>query len=232
MRAHVPYEKLVARKLRENRRDRDLAYARAVGCTSVEMFNAQGDGHVAVLRHYGLSDGMAVYDLGCGCGRTAQALQRSGWIGKYVGADVVRKLVDELNRKCPGYLALVNRTSTIVAEDESMDMVFNWSVFTHLQPEESYLYMADSFRAMKPGGKLVFSFLEFEDANHHQIFHRRLKTYAESRRPTIQDSFLHRDWLRTWARQIGFAEPVFTAGSDDTNFPPFWQSLAAMEKPA
>jgi SAM-dependent methyltransferase len=66
----------------------------------MDEFAAQGDGHVAVLRHNGLMDGMAVYDLGCGCGRTAQALYRSGWQGTYTGADVVPELLNRLARQC------------------------------------------------------------------------------------------------------------------------------------
>ncbi|WP_298394844.1 hypothetical protein [Sphingobium sp.] len=45
------------------------------------------------------------------------------------------------------------------------------------------------------------------------------------------DAFLHRDWIRPFAREAGFAEPRFTDGSDDRHHPPFWQSLAVLEKP-
>ncbi|MEO6091865.1 MAG: hypothetical protein ABIT04_06300 [Novosphingobium sp.] len=61
--------------------DRSLALAQAIGAENMVTFASQGDGHVAVLGHHGLIDGMNIYDLGCGCGRTAQALTRSGWKG-------------------------------------------------------------------------------------------------------------------------------------------------------
>lgn len=45
------------------------------------------------------------------------------------------------------------------------------------------------------------------------------------------DAFLHRDWIRRFARNAGFSAPHFTHGSDDRHHPLFWQSLAVMEKP-
>ncbi|KQN21279.1 hypothetical protein ASE86_14880 [Sphingomonas sp. Leaf33] len=212
--------------------DRDLAFAQAVGSPSVELFHSQGDGHVAVLRHHGLTDGMAVYDLGCGCGRTAQALQRSGWTGKYIGHDIVPGFIDELRAKCPGYEAHVHRRPSLLAGDETLDLIFHWSVFTHLPPEECYLYLRDSFRALKPGGRIVFSFLELTDPAHWVVFDNRVDRTAREASLPLMDTFLHRDWIVLWAERLGFTRPDFTDGSDETHHAPFWQALATMTKPA
>ncbi len=226
------YEALVARKRRKHRGDPDMAMMASIGSLSREEFIRQGDGHVAVLVHHGLRDGMSVYDLGCGSGRTALALQRSGWRGTYKGADIVRSLVTYLKTKCLGYDAVVHRDLSIAAPSNSLDMVFHWSVFTHLYPEECYIYMEDIFRALKPGGKMVFSFLELEDENHHSIFQRRLAQFRRRGWSATLDTFLHRDWIRFWAQDIGFADVMFTDGSDASAHPQFWQGLAVMTKPA
>jgi ubiquinone/menaquinone biosynthesis C-methylase UbiE len=176
---------------------------------------------------------MSVYDLGCGCGRTAQALRRAGWQGRYVGADIVEGFVSELKRKCPGFEAHVHREPSIVAEDASVDMLFHWSVFTHVSLEECFLYLEDSFRALKPGGKLVFSFLELTDPSHYdRIFDNRVGRLRRNKRLKLLDTFLHRDWIELWARKIGFGTPEFTAGDDQSSHPQMWQTLAALVKPA
>lgn len=226
------YRRIVRNKLRDMPGDRSLALAQAIGAETMETFASQGDGHVAVLRHNGLADGMAVYDLGCGCGRTAQALRRSGWRGRYTGADVVPELLEELALRCPGYATVLNVTPTIAAPDASLDMVFHWSVFTHLFPAEAYLYTAEAFRVLKPGGRMVFSFLEMEEAAHDRVWQANLKLLKEGKAAAQLDAFLHRDWIRRFAREAGFAEPRFTDGLDETHHAPFWQSLAVMEKPA
>jgi SAM-dependent methyltransferase len=221
----------VRNKLRQMPDHRSLALAQAIGALTMETFVSQGDGHVAVLRHYGLADGMAVYDLGCGCGRTAQALRRSGWQGHYTGADVVPELLEELAHQCPEYATVLNLTPAIVAPDASLDIVFHWSVFTHLYPTECYLYTADAFRALKPGGKMVFSFLEREDPAHDVVWQNNLRHLRNGAAVEQLDAFLHRDWIRSFARDAKFLEPHFTDGSDDTHHPAFWQALAVMEKP-
>jgi SAM-dependent methyltransferase len=226
------YALLLERKFKMYKGDRALAFAEAVGSLSVELFREQGDAHVMVLRHYGLADGMAVYDLGCGCGRTAQALQRSGWHGRYTGADIVAPFIDELKTTCPGYEAWVHNKPTLRADDATLDLVFHWSVFTHLSPEECFLYLKDSFRALKPGGKTVFSFLEAHEPLHQRVFATRVQGLERGSPDPILDTYLHKDWIVHWAAQLGFNPPVFTHGEDATHHPPFWQTLAAMEKPA
>lgn len=198
----------------------------------MQEFESQGDGHVAVLRHHGLADGMAIYDLGCGCGRTAQALQRLGWKGSYTGADVVPELLQELSSQCPDYETKLNFSPAIVAPEGSLDILFHWSVFTHLYPGESYLYMVEAFRALKPGGKMIFSFLELEEEAHDRVWEDNLNHIRKGNRAEHLDSFLHRDWICRFARNAGFVALNFTDGSDDLHHPSFWQSLAVMEKPS
>jgi SAM-dependent methyltransferase len=225
------YNALIARNRRKFRQNEDMAMIASIGDVSRQEFERQGDAHVAVLRHHGLDDGMTVYDLGCGCGRTAMALQRNGWRGAYKGADIAKPLINYLKANCPGYEAMVHRDNTIAAPDTSLDMIFHWSVFTHLYPEECFLYMEDSFRALKPGAKLIFSFLEFEEAKHHGIFASQVRQFRKRGWSATLDVFLHRDWIRLWARQIGFEDITFTDGTDGTHHPEFWQALVAMRKP-
>ena len=225
------YRRIVRRKLRRMPNDRALALAQAIGSDTMEGFVMQGDAQVSVLRHHGLTDGMTVYDLGCGCGRTAQALHRSGWQGRYTGADVVRELLDELKLQCPGYETVLNTSPKIVASDASLDVVFHWSVFTHLYPAESYLYVLDSFRALRPGGKLVFSFLEMEDPAHDRVWQNNLTHLRRGDAAQQLDAFLHRDWIARFARDAGFLPPQFTNGSDDSNHPAVWQAVAVLQKP-
>lgn len=225
------YQRHLNGRLRLHRNDRDLAFADSIGSSSLELFVEQGDGQVIALKYYGLEDGMAIYDLGCGCGRTAQALRRTGWRGRYMGADIVDAFVAELKRKCPDFEAVVNRRPTIVAGDSSLDLVFHWSVFTHITPEDCFLYMEDIFRALKPGGKLVFSFLEMTDPRHYSVFESRLQRLRRKKRLQLPDTFLHRDWISLWADKIGFGNVAFTDGDDSSNHPPMWQSVVSMVKP-
>jgi ubiquinone/menaquinone biosynthesis C-methylase UbiE len=218
--------------LRRHRQDEDLAYALAIGSLSVELFDSQGDLQVEVLRHHGLADGMTIFDLGCGSGRTAQALQRSGWLGAYHGADIIARFAERIRYKCPGYKAVTHQKPSIPMPDASVDMLYHWSVFTHIPVEECYLYLRDIHRVLKPGGRTVFSFLELNDPGHWRIFNPRIEYLENNRRPPLLDVFLHRDWIAIFAERLGFDRPQFTAGDDGTHHPAFWQTLAVLDKPA
>lgn len=226
------YQRHLNGRLRLHRKNRDLAFADSIGSESIELFIQQGDAQVAALKHHGLVDGMSIYDLGCGCGRTAQALQRAGWRGRYIGADIVAEFVSELKRKCPGFEAHVHRRPSIVAGDSSLDIIFHWSVFTHIALEDCFLYLEDSFRALKPGGKLIFSFLELTDQQHYAaVFESRLKRRRGSKTLHLLDTFLHREWIRLFTDRIGFSELAFTDGQESALHPPIWQTVAMMVKP-
>ncbi|WP_257211444.1 hypothetical protein [Sphingobium sp. IP1] len=54
-------------------------------------------------------------------------------------------------------------------------MVVDWSVFTYLYPGKSYLYTVDAFCALKPGGKMIFSFLELEEPAHDRVWNANLE---------------------------------------------------------
>ncbi len=229
--AMLSYDSIVETLM--SRHPHEIAMYKAIGCNNFEEYCDTGNTQVAVLQHYGLRDGMTVYDLGCGSGRTAQALMRAGWKGAYKGSDVVQALVDYVNAKCPGFPAFVNRSLSIVADDDSLDMIFHWSVFTHLFVEECYIYLQDIFRARKPGGRLVFSFLELEsEAHRHRVFVARVSQFRTGFQKTHLDTFLHRDWIRRWAAEIGFTVPEFTDGDDGSRHRATWQTLAVMDKPA
>ena len=218
--------------LKRYRHNEDLAYAVAIGSLSVELFDRQGDLQVEVLGHHGLVDGMTVFDLGCGSGRTAQALQRAGWQGTYHGADIIERFAERVRRKCPGYNAVTHQKPSIPMPDASIDLLYHWSVFTHISPEECYLYMRDIHRVLKPGGRMVFSFLELTDPDHWPVFESRVNVMARDRQPTLLDAFLHRDWIANFADRLGFTPPRFTAGNDASSHPQFWQALAVLDKPA
>lgn len=226
----INYRRHISRLLAEM--PREEAMIKAIGAPDARGYATFGDVQVQVLRAHGLINGMSIYDLGCGSGRTAQALQRNGWEGSYMGHDVVPELVDHLIRTCPGFSARTHLGLSLLAEDSSLDMVYHWSVFTHLLPEECYVYLKDTHRSLKPGGTLLFSFLELEDQRHDRLFHERASSFERHDVIPLLDTFLHRDWIRAWASELAFSPPKFTAGKDATHHPAFWQSLVRMTRVA
>lgn len=226
------YTDLIKNLIKEHPGDYDLAMAKAVGSPTHEAFVKQGSQQVDMLRRLGLCDGMRIYDLACGSGRTAQALQAEGWSGQYKGADIIPELVEHLRSKCPGFDVVVHTDLSIDAVDSSIDMIYAWSLFTHLLFEETYIYAEDAHRALKSGGWLIFSFLEFDIPTHWAVFNNRLEMIKRGENPAHLDIFLHRGMIAKWAERLGYDAPVFIDGNDvqATTQGPFGQSVAALRK--
>jgi len=88
------------------------------------------------------------------------------------GIDVVQDLLDYATELCQrdDWAFIKSTDFKIPMENNSVDMATCFSVFTHLLHEETYAYLAEVRRVLKPGGKIVFSFLDFSIPEHWTVF--------------------------------------------------------------
>lgn len=195
-------------------------------------WNAVGSIEAAILRYAGLRDGMRLVDLGCGSGRLAQALPRTADVN-YLGLDVVPALLDYARSICPRHYRFERNLSLTFPEPTaSADMICAFSVFTHLLPEETYLYLEDALRILRPGGKVVLSFLEFANPEHWPAFENVVNAQRTSSRPHL-NTFLERGAIKVFAQRLGFKAPIFIGGDEAPwrSQPPLWQAVAILGKP-
>ncbi len=172
-------------------------------------FDAMGTVEFALLRLLGLQPDWSVIDVGCGSGRLAVKLR--DWLrGPYVGTDVLPGILDHARGLCPRPDWTFTQTDgqTIPAPNESADLVCFFSVFTHLAHTETWRYILESKRVLKPGGLLVASFLEFRIRSHWAIF----SDDCAERNPTILNQFMGRDAFEAFAFNAGLQIKAFHDG--------------------
>lgn len=168
-------------------------------------YDVQGPQSVDILEHHGVRDGVSIVDFGCGSGRVAKYLGIRFPGVSYTGIDVVQALLDYASRQCPKHFRfMLNHDIALPLEPDSADFFVAFSVFTHLLHEETYLYMAQARRALKRGGKLVFSFLEFGAPHHWEIFRSTVATRREHVRYHM-NTFIEPVAIRLWADWLGFS---------------------------
>ncbi len=89
----------------------------------------------------------------------------------------------------------------IPESDEVADMVCFFSVFTHLMEEESFLYLREAKRVLKPAGRIVASYLDIARPMTWEIFETNVRS-ARWRQEKPMDIFLSAAFFETWAAKL------------------------------
>jgi len=124
-----------------------------------------------------------VLDVGCGTGRIAAAL--AGYLspeGRYEGFDIVARSVEWCRREIGArrdnmrfqqadvYNALYNPDGADRASeyrfpypDDSFDVVYLTSIFTHMLPADFERYLEEIARTLRPGGRSLITYFLLND---------------------------------------------------------------------
>jgi len=130
---------------------------RVAGTGDADWFLRSGRaGFDAIAAHAPLAELQAVLDFGCGCGRVTR------WWGDFdgtvAGSDVSGPAVEWCSANLP--FARFERNALappLVFEDESFDLVYALSVFTHLTAELQLAWRDELRRVLRPGGRLLLT---------------------------------------------------------------------------
>lgn len=175
-----------------NNSQKSDAYAVAIGSVDAEAFNYFGKMEADLLYQYGLSDESFLVDVGCGSGRLALALA-SRFNGSYLGTDISPELIAHargiVQSKNFDFVETIGLT--IPAADNSVDFACFFSVLTHLRHEESYLFLEDTVRSLKSGGKIIFSFLDFSQSSHWAQFEPILNALRNGKPSPVNQMMSH-----------------------------------------
>jgi SAM-dependent methyltransferase len=197
---------------RKEEQSLDHAMQQAIG----GQFDAFGILERELLIQSGLRKDDYLIDVGCGSGRLTKPLTQY-LSGKYLGTDIVPDLVDYARNLVarPDWRFEVVQDLYIPEEDDTADMVAFFSVFTHLLHEQSFVYLREAKRVLKPAGKIVFSFLEFAIPSHWAVFEFNINDINGDHPLNM---FMSRDAITAWAGHLDLEIETILDG-DQPNIP-------------
>jgi len=130
---------------------------------SADYFLANGAEAAAILvRLLGragrsFEDCEAVLDFGCGCGRVTRHLRSFG-LANLVGCDIDARAIEWCSRNLPfAQFQLTKVTPPLPQPNAAFDLVYAFSVFTHLPERLQRLWIDELRRVVRPAGFAVLS---------------------------------------------------------------------------
>jgi SAM-dependent methyltransferase len=100
----------------------------------------------------------SILDFGCGCGRMLLWLEELGRMRALHGTDIDPEAVAWCREHIPYARLSVNEGDPpLPFEDDTFDLIFNHSVFTHIDERRQDAWLAELHRVTRPGGFLVLS---------------------------------------------------------------------------
>ena len=100
----------------------------------------------------------SILDFGCGCGRMLMWLEELGRTRALHGTDIDAEAIAWCREHIPYATLSVNGDDPpLPFANEAFDLIFNHSVFTHIDEQRQDAWLAELHRITQPGGLLVLS---------------------------------------------------------------------------
>lgn len=198
------------------------AYPQDGGVGAVGEDDLFGQLELGLLRMEGLQPDQSLVDFGCGYGRLALYAVPFLTGGRYIGIDIsetflaiaankVRQIVP--TPTCE--VSWVRQPGTrFLVPDASVDWILAASVFTHMEHEDTYRYLVDARRIIRPDGRFVFTCLPLTLENAREIFEVEAGMDFEARWGRVRCIATSVDLMNSLAQMSGWKVLHWYAGDD------------------
>jgi SAM-dependent methyltransferase len=142
-----------------------------------------------IEKYLGHQEGLSILDFGCSSGRVLRHFwqQKKSYSWKLAGVDVQARPIEWMRQNFPTDFRVYvgNTLPHLPFEDNSMDVIYGFSVFTHIKYQWD-AWILELRRILKPGGLLIQT-IHTENAWNFYRAHKDQPGFRKSHSSTVLD---------------------------------------------
>jgi SAM-dependent methyltransferase len=174
-------------------------------------FDRMGQIELAILTDAGLKPSSTLLDFGCGTGRLAVHAIPFLSDGQYIGTDIsptmlvhAGALVTDKLGSMPINARFVVQPDETFPVDPPVDFLCAYSVFTHMEHEDTFRYLKAALAASTTGTTFVASVLQIDTPVHQHEFLMSAAKTVDERWASVRNIVTSQDLFTTVAELAGW----------------------------
>lgn len=153
----------------------------------------------------GIYAGDVVLEIGCGVGRVGMVIAPlcKHWIGCDVSSNMLKHARKRLSSNTNVSFIEISGFDLKPVADHSVDMVYCTVVFMHLDEWDRFNYVRESYRVLRPGGRIFVDNFDLCSDEGWLVFEQHLAIPPNQRPPHISKSSTPQE-IETYLRRASF----------------------------
>jgi SAM-dependent methyltransferase len=183
-----------------------------------------GRAELDILRNFGLKSNSTFFDFGCGTGRLGKHAIEFLDPGKYFGSDISESMLKDFKISVlteKSFSLFHQRDDSFPSMQVPIDVFAAFSVFTHMEMEDTYRYLCSLKKITNMNSIAVISLIDYGSKLGNQIFIEQASLPHDPRWMGVRSFCTSRDSFEVVAELSGWRIQDWVHGDNKSGLPKY-----------